>query len=93
MSDTDIGETVAWHKYQSGTANQTELVHAVIDARIVQMETEDTPFVIEWLMEHHSSFSIDLARRVLDNETSRYVALYPEGHLGLEAMYAAYCEG
>ena len=67
---------------------QPELVFAVIDARRVQMETEDTAFAIEWLMEHYSSFSLDSAKRVLEDETFRYVALYPEGHPGLEAMRA-----
>ena len=69
-------------------ANQPALVAAVIDARRVQMETEDTASAIEWLMEHHSSFSLDSAKRVLEDETFRYVALYPEGHPGLEAMRA-----
>ena len=69
-------------------ADQPELVVSVIDARRIQMETEDTAFAIEWLMEHHSSFSLDSAKRVLEDETFRYVALYPEGHPGLEAMRA-----
>ena len=69
-------------------ADQPELVVAVIDARRIQMETEDTAFAIEWLMEHHSSFSVDSARRALEDQTFRYVALYPEGHSGLEAMRA-----
>ncbi len=69
-------------------ADQPELVVAVIDARRIQMETEDTAFAIEWLMEHHSSFSVDSARRALEDQTFRYVALYPEGHPGLEAMRA-----
>ena len=69
-------------------ANQPALVAAVIDARRVQMETEDNASAIEWLMEHHSSFSLDSAKRVLEDETFRYVALYPEGHPGLEAMRA-----
>ena len=69
-------------------ANQPALVAAVIDARRVQMETEDTASAVEWLMEHHSSFSLDSAKRVLEDETFRYVALYPEGHPGLEAMRA-----
>lgn len=70
-------------------ADQPELVSAVIDARKVQMETEDTAFAIEWLMEDgRTSFSLDSARRVLEDETFRYVALYPDGHPGLEAMRA-----
>ena len=61
-------------------ADQPELVSAVIDARKVQMETEDTAFAIEWLMEDgRTSFSLDSARRVLEDETFRYVALYPDG--------------
>ncbi len=68
--------------------NKPQLVEAVIDARRVQMETEDTAFAIEWLMEHHASFSLDSAKRVLEDETFRYVALYPKGHPGLEAMRA-----
>ncbi len=69
-------------------ADQPELVKAVLDARRVQMETEDTAFAIEWLMENHPSISLDSAKRVLEDETFRYVALYPEGHPGLEAMRA-----
>lgn len=69
-------------------ADQPELVAAVIDARKVQMETEDTAVAIEYLMENYSSFSYNSARRALDDETFRYIALYPEGHPGLEAMRA-----
>ena len=32
-------------------ADQPELVAAIIEARSVQMETEDTAFAIEWLLE------------------------------------------
>ena len=66
-------------------ANNPDLVAAVIDARRVEMETGDTPFAIEWLLEH-SSMSIDSATRVLQDDTFRYPALYPEGHHGLEAL-------
>ena len=65
--------------------DQPELVAAVVEARTVQMETDDTAFAIEWLMEHHP-MSQQAAERVLEDETFRYVALYPEGHPGLEAL-------
>ena len=68
-------------------ADQPELVAAVIEARTVQMETEDTAFAIEWLQAHHA-MSIESAARVLEDKTFRYPALYPEGHPGLEAMRA-----
>ena len=68
-------------------ADQPELVAAVIEARTVQMETEDTAFAIEWLQEHQA-MSIESAARVLEDKTFRYPALYPEGHPGLEAMRA-----
>ena len=69
-------------------ADRPELVAAVIDARTVQMETEDTAFAIEWLIEHHPHISLDSAKRVLEDETFRYRALYPDGHPGLEALLA-----
>ena len=68
-------------------ADQPELVAAIIEARSVQMETEDTAFAIEWLLEH-VAMSIESATRALGDETFRYPALYPEGHPGLEAMRA-----
>ena len=67
--------------------NQPELVGAVVEARKVQMETEDTAFAIEWLMEHYP-MSLQSATRVLEDETFQYVGLYPEGHPGLEALRA-----
>ena len=67
------------------TADQPELVAAVIEARKIQMETEDTPFAIEWLMEHHP-MSLNSATRVLEDATFQYAALYPEGHPGLESL-------
>ena len=67
--------------------DQPELVEAVIEARRVQMETEDTTFAIEWLMEHHP-MSVKAATRALEDETFQYTALYPEGHPGLEALRA-----
>lgn len=67
--------------------DQPELVEAVIQARKVQMETEDTSFAIEWLMEHYP-MSLNSAMRTLEDETFQYVALYPEGHPGLEALRA-----
>ena len=63
--------------------DQPEMVNAVIEARRIQMETEDTSFAIEWLMEHYP-MSLNSATRVLEDETFLYVALYPEGHPGLE---------
>ena len=68
-------------------SDQPELVAAVIEARTVQMETEDTEFAIQWLMEKHP-LSLASATRVLEDETFQYVALYPEGHPGLEAIRA-----
>ena len=68
-------------------ADQPKLVAAIIEARTVQMETEDTAFAIEWLLEH-VAMSIESATRALGDETFRYLALYPEGHPGLEAMKA-----
>ena len=67
--------------------DQPEMVNAVIEARRIQMETEDTSFAIEWLMEHYP-MSLNSATRVLEDETFLYVALYPEGHPGLEALRA-----
>ncbi len=58
--------------------NEPTLVAAVIDARPVQMETEDTAFAIEWLMEHYP-MSLTSAERVLQDETFQYASLYPEG--------------
>ena len=63
-------------------ADQPELVAAIIEARTVQMETEDTAFAIEWLLEH-AAMSVESATRALGDETFRYPALYPEGHPGL----------
>ena len=68
-------------------ADQPELVAAVIEARTVQMETEDTAVALEWLLENHS-MSIESATRVLEDKTFQYPALYPDGHPGLEAMRA-----
>ena len=68
-------------------ADQPELVAAIIDARRVQMETEDTSFAIEWLMEHHA-MTLASATKALTDETFRHPALYPEGHPGLEALNA-----
>ena len=51
------------------------------------METEDTAFAIEWLLEH-VAMSVESATRALRDETFRYPALYPERHPGLEAMRA-----
>ena len=67
--------------------DQPEMVNAVTEARRIQMETEDTSFAIEWLMEHYP-MSLNSATRVLEDETFLYVALYPEGHPGLEALRA-----
>ena len=67
--------------------DQPEMVAAIIEARRVQMETEDTAFAIEWLMEHYP-MSLQSATRVIEDETFQYVALYPEGHPGLEAIRA-----
>ena len=66
---------------------EPELVAAVIEARTVQMETEDTPFAVEWLMEHHP-MTLESATKVLEDQTFRYKGLYPEGHPGLEALLA-----
>ena len=57
-------------------ADQPQMVAAIIEARTVQMKTEDTSFAIEWLMEHYPM-------SVLEDETFQYAALYPEGHPGL----------
>ena len=62
-------------------------MNAIIEARTVQMETEDTAFAIEWLMEHHP-MSLTSVERVLEDQTFRYPVLYPEGHPGLEAIRA-----
>ena len=67
-------------------ADQPELVNAIIEARRVQMETECADSAIERLVEIYPSMSLDSAARALDDETFRYVALYPEGHPGLEAL-------
>ncbi len=67
--------------------DQPELVKAVIEARQVQMETEDTAFAVEWLTQHYP-MSIDSAERVLEDETFRYTTLYPKGHPELEALLA-----
>ena len=69
-------------------ADKSELVNAIIEARTVQMETEDTAFAIEWLIEHHHHFSLTSAERALEDQTFRHPALYPEGHPGLEAIRA-----
>ena len=68
-------------------ADQPELVAAIVEARQVQMETEDTSFAIEWLMEHHA-ITLASATKALTDETFRHPALYPEGHPGLEALKA-----
>ena len=68
-------------------ADKPELVNAIIEARTVQMETEDTAFAIEWLMEHHP-MSLTSAERALEDQTFRHPVLYPEGHPGLEAIRA-----
>ena len=68
--------------------SQPELVAAIIEARRVRMETEDTAFAVEWLLDCHPKMSIDSATRVLNDETFRFVGLYPPGHPGLEAMKA-----
>lgn len=68
-------------------ADQPELVANVIEARRLQMETEDTALAAEWLMEHQG-MSLHSATRVLDDQTFQYAALYPEGHPGLDAMRA-----
>ena len=64
---------------------QPELVAAVIDARRVEMETDDPASAIEWLLEHYP-MSPESARRVIEDETFRFVALYPDGHPGLQAL-------
>ena len=66
---------------------QPELVNAVREARAVQMETEDTPFAIEWLMEHYP-MSIESAQKAMDDVTFRYAVFYPHGHPGWEAIFA-----
>ena len=68
-------------------ADKPELVNAIIEARTVQMETEDTAFAIEWLLEHHP-ISLTSAERALEDQTFRHPVLYPEGHPGLEAIRA-----
>ena len=68
-------------------ADQPELVEAIIEARAVQMETEDTAFAVDWLLEHHP-MSMGSATRALDDQTFRHPALYPAGHPGLEALRA-----
>ncbi len=68
-------------------ADQPELVANVIEARRLQMETEDTALATQWLMEHQG-MSLHAATRVLDDQTFQYAALYPEGHPGLDAMRA-----
>ena len=80
------GETT-WLKYQKSSLTNLELVDAVLEARKVQMDTEDTGFAIEWLMET-SAMSLESATRALEDETFRYAALYPARHPGLEAMQA-----
>lgn len=68
--------------------NQPALVAAIIDARRVQMETEDTGFAIEWLMDAQPQLNVESASRALNDQTFRYEALYPTGHPGLDAMKA-----
>ena len=67
--------------------DQPELVNAIIEARQVQMDTEDTSFAIDWLMEHHP-MSLQSATKALEDQTFLYPALYPERHPGLEALQA-----
>ena len=69
-------------------ADQPEMVNAIIEARRLQMEIEDEDHAIERLVELYPSMSLDSAARVLNDETFRYVALYPEGHPGLKALMA-----
>ena len=69
-------------------ANQPELVETVVEARKIQMETNDNQSAIEWLIDHHN-MSLRSANRVLDNETFQYTAFYPEGHPGLESLRKA----
>lgn len=68
-------------------ADQPELVRAIIGARRVQMETEDDAAAIRWLLKAYP-MSIQSATRVINDETFRYTALYPEGHPDLESLRA-----
>lgn len=68
-------------------AGQPELVRAIIGARRVQMETENDAAAIRWLLETNP-MTIQSATRVINDETFRYPALYPEGHPGLESLRA-----
>ena len=78
----------ACQRYRPIIADKSELVNAIIEARTVQMETEDTAFAIEWLIEHYHHMSLTSAERALEDQTFRHPALYPEGHPGLEAIRA-----
>ena len=68
-------------------SEQPDLVDAILEARRVQMETEDTSFAIEWLLEHHG-ITLASATKALRDETFRHPALYPKGHPGLDAINA-----
>lgn len=67
--------------------DQPELLDAILEARTVQMNTEDTAAAIDWLVANHpiSRYS---ATRALEDQTFRYRALYPDGHPELEAYKA-----
>ena len=60
------------------------LVEAVSEARAVQMETEDTGFAIEWLIEHHP-MTLESATRCLNDETLDHKD--PEGPETLENIH------
>ena len=68
-------------------ADQPELVNAVIGARQIQMDTEDDDEALDFLMRNYP-MTVDSATKVIQDQTFRYVALYPEGHFGLEALRA-----
>lgn len=68
-------------------SDRPELVKAIIEAGTVQMETEDTAFAVDWLLEHYP-MSLESAQRAVDDQTFRHPALYPDGHPGLEALRA-----
>ena len=67
-------------------ADQPEMVTAIIGRGQSGWRLR-AQIAIAWLMEHYP-MSLNSATQVLDDETFQYVALYPEGHTGLEAIRA-----
>ena len=68
--------------------NQPELVQAVIEARRIQMTTNDDQAAITWLTEHYPTMSTASATRAIEHLTFQYVAMYPDGHPRIEELNA-----